>query len=158
MVRNMRRDKVLFVLLMVACALAWQISVVSSEQYTPILMVSANDLYLTAGKENQIEIKLRNMGGFDVFEVKAILSIPATIQGISILSGAHKVLNEIEEGETKTYHPVLYVDRKTPLGAYSLTLQVNYRKMFQTGEEQPESTTVQIGIVVENVTKTQIIQ
>lgn len=155
MVRNMRRDKTLFVLLIVACSLAWQISVVSSEQYTPILMVSANDLYLTAGEENQIEIKLRNMGDFDVFEVKAILSIPATTQGISILSGAHKVLNEIEEGETKTYHPVLYVDRKTPLGAYSLTLQVNYRKMFQAGEALPESTTVQIGIVVENVTKTQ---
>ena len=156
MVRKMRRERAFFIILMAACTLAWQFSMVSAEQFTPLLRVSTNDVYLTAGEENQLEITLKNTGDFDVYEVKAILSVPETTTGISILDGAHKVFNEIRDGKEKTYYPVLYIDRDVPIGTYTLNLQLDYRKTYKRGSPLLESTLVQIGVVVWNVTKPQV--
>lgn len=156
MVRKMRHEKALLLILLVACTLAWQASAANAEQYTPLLRVSADNVYLTAGEENQIEFTLENVGDFNVFEVKAVLSVPPTTSGISIIEGQHKIFNEISEGKSKTYPAILYVDRGVPLGAYTLTLQLDYRKMFKMGSAQSESATVQIGIVVDSVSKPRI--
>jgi len=156
MVRRMKPEKSLFIILIFTLTLAWNISTVYAEQYTPLLKVSAGDVYLTAGEENNIAIMLKNTGDFEVYEVKAVLSVPTTMSGISIIGGAHKIFNEIGEEEEKTYYPLLYVDRSVPLGAYTLSLQVDYLKRYKLGYTQFESAMVQIGIVVENVTKTQI--
>lgn len=152
----MNRENAFFILLVVAYTLVCQTYPVQAAQYMPLLRVSVDDVYLTAGEENQIEIKLKNMGGFNVYQVEATLSVPSTTPGISIISGAHRIFNKIEEGKMETIHPVLYVDRNTPFGAYTLTFQVNYLKMFQQGDLQPESTTVQIGVVVDSVSKPEV--
>lgn len=148
--------KTIFVILIVACTFEWQVYPISGEQYTPLLKVSTNNVYLTAGMENEIEINLKNLGGFDVYEVSATLSVSTTALGITILDYAQIIYNKIENGSTKTYHPILYIDRTTPLGAYSLTLQVSYLKMYKTGDVQKELSTVQIGIVVNNVMKPEV--
>jgi len=156
MVRRMKLEKSLFMILIFTLTLAWNISTVYAEQYTPLIKVSAGDVYLTAGEENKIAIMLKNMGDFEVYEVKAVLSVPTTMSGITIIDGAHKIFNEIGEGEEKTYNPILYVDRNVPLRTYTLSLQVDYLKRYKLGNTQFESAMIQIGIVVENVTKTQI--
>ena len=147
----MNRGKNLVIILMVTCALAWQIQNTAAEDFTPLLKVSASNLYLTAGEENMIEITLKNMGNYNVYEVKATLSVPETTTGITILDGAHKIYNKIEDEKSKTYNPVLYVDRTTPLGSYTLSFQVSYLKAFRLGAVREELTSVQIGVVVENV-------
>ncbi len=152
----MSREKTPFIILMIACALALQISTTSAEQYTPLLRVSTDDVYLTAGEENLISITLKNTGDFDVYEVKAVLSVPSTTPGISILDGAHRIFNEIRDGKEKTYNPLLYVDRSVPLGTYTLSLQLDYRKTYRLGTPQQESALIQIGVVVWNITKPKV--
>jgi hypothetical protein len=144
----MNRGKALFVILMVACATAMQTTSARAESFAPLLNVLAQDVYLTAGEENTMKISLNNVGSFGVYEVRATLSVPTTTLGISIISDAFVVFNKIEEGQTRTYHPVVYVDRLTPLGAYSLTYQISYTRI---GEPQYMTATVQIGIVVDRV-------
>jgi len=116
-------------------------------------MVTAHDIYMTAGEENQMEIELKNKGGFSVYGVEVTLSAPATAPGISIIENAHRIYNEIKRGKTKSFYPVVYVDRDTPLGTYTLTCQVTYIK---TGQLQPSSAYVQLGIVVEDVSRPKI--
>ncbi len=152
----MNRKKILTVFLIVTCLTAFQISIVSAEEFTPLLRVGTDDVYLTAGEENRIEISLKNTGDFDVFEVKTFLSVPATTPGISILKGAQRVFNEIGGGKTQRFYPTLYVDKDTPLGTYTLTFQVDYIKIYKQGATLPESAVVQVGVVVHNVTKPRV--
>jgi hypothetical protein len=149
------KRKVAASILLIVCALMFQVSIVNAQSYAPLLRVSASNVYLTAGKENRIDVSLKNTGGFSVYEVKAILSAPATTPGISILDGAHRVFNEVEEEETATYRPVVYVGENVPLGAYSLTLTVTYYKMF-IAPTQLESATVQLGVVVDSVVRSPV--
>jgi hypothetical protein len=149
------KRKVAVSILLIMCALMLQVSLVNAQSYAPLLRVSASNVYLTAGNENRIDVSLKNTGGFSVYEVKAILSAPATTPGISILDGAHKVFNEVEEQDTATYRPIIYVGENVPLGAYSLTLTVTYYKMF-ISPTQLESTTVQLGIVVDSVVRSPV--
>jgi hypothetical protein len=151
-----REKKALFIVLMVTISLVYQIFIVYGEQYTPLLKISTDDVYLTAGTENQVEITLKNTGDFDVFEIKAALSVPSTTQGISIINGQYNIFNKISEGDSKTYHPTLHVDRDVPLGSYTITLQVDYRKMYKIGSPQLESAIVQIGVVVNDTINPEI--
>jgi hypothetical protein len=146
--RAMKKSKNLFFILVIACAIMFQICGALAESYAPLLRVSAKDVYLTAGEENRIEVSLRDVGSFAVYEVKVSLSVPATTPGISIISDGQVIFNKIEEGTTKVFYPVIYVDRMTPLGAYSLNLQLSYVRI---GEPQLVTTTEQIGIVVDKV-------
>jgi len=139
--------------MLLACMFIAPVPTLSAEDYTPLLRVTAKNVYLTAGQENQIEIELKNTGSFSVYEVEALLSVPTTTPGISVIDQAHKVFNEIESGKTKRYNPTLYVDRDTPLGPYTLTYQVSYLKKYKLGTTQPASVTVQLGVVVQNVSK-----
>jgi uncharacterized membrane protein len=156
MVREMKSVRKLFIVILIACVAAWQVSIVGAEEFTPLLRVGTGDVYLTAGEENRIEISLKNTGDFDVFEVKTFLSVPATTPGISILKGAQRVFNEIGGGRTKRFYPTLYVDKDTPLGAYTLSFQVDYIKIYKQGATIPESAVVQVGVVVHNVTKPRV--
>ena len=144
----MQKRKTLFFILVIAFAIAFQMGGAYAESYAPLLRVSAKDVYLTAGEENRIEVSLRNVGSFAVYEVKASLSAPATTPGISVIADEHVVFNKINDGGTGIFRPVVYVDRTTPLGAYSLTCQLSY---IRIGEPQLVTTTVQIGIVVDKV-------
>ena len=110
---------------------------------TPILEVTADNIYLTAGEENSISINLENTGDQSIYEVEAILT--PTGPGVSVLSDAQKVYNEIGKNKVKTYEPVIYVDQSTPLGAHTLSLTVVYRRF---GAELPVVITVPVAVVV----------
>jgi len=112
----MSRGKALLLLLILMCPLLYQVPTPSAEDFTPLLKVTARDVYVTAGEANQIEIELKNTGSFNVYEVETFLSVPASTPGISVIDQAHKVFNKIGDGETKVYHPTIYVDGDTPLG------------------------------------------
>ncbi len=144
----MQKGKTFFFVLIIAFAISFQIGGAYAEFYAPLLKVSAKSVYLTAGEENRIEVSLRNVGSFGVYEVKASLSVPATTPSISIISDGHVIFNKIEEGATNVFYPIVYVDRMTPLGAYSLNLQLSYVRI---GEPPLVTTIEQIGIVVDKV-------
>jgi hypothetical protein len=88
------------------------------------LQVTTTNQYLTAGKENQITINIRNIGDRSVVGVQAALS--SATPGISILEGSQRVYSVIEDGKTKSYTATIYVDKSLPLGSYTLTLTVTY--------------------------------
>lgn len=110
---------------------------------TAILEVSTENIYLVAGQENQITIKLKNNGDYKIFDIEAFLS--STTPGISILSEAHQVYTEIRKGKTKSYNSTIYIDQRVELGSYSLSLTILYRKF---GAGQDSSITVPVGLVV----------
>lgn len=148
MVTELKRERTLIVILIITCAAMWQISTAYAADYIPILRFSADDVYVVAGQENQIKITLTNVGTWNIYEAKISLSVPTTTPGVSIVENGHKVYSLIEDGKSKSFYPVLYVDESTPLGAYSLTLTAVYMKKVQYGTSMLESTSLQVGIVV----------
>lgn len=108
-----------------------------------ILEITVNDIYLTAGEINRIKISLKNVGELDVYTVEALLS--SQIPGIQVLKNSHKVYDEILQGKTKQYHPEIYVNQNTPLGAYTITLNVKY---IRYGSVFDSSITVPLGIIL----------
>lgn len=148
MVIELKRERTLMVILIITCAAMWQISTAYAADYIPVLRFSADDVYVTAGQENQIKITLTNVGTWNIYEAKISLSVPSTTPGVSIVENGHKIYSIIEDGKSKSFYPVLYVDESTPLGAYSLTLTATYMKKVQYGTSMLESTSLQIGIVV----------
>jgi uncharacterized membrane protein len=156
MVTELKREKTLLVILIITCAAMWQISTANAADYVPVLRFSADDVYVVAGQENQIKITLTNVGSWNIYEAKISLSVPATTPGVSIVENGHVIYSIIEDGKSKNFYPVLYVDENTPLGAYSLTLTATYMKKVQYGTSMLESTSLQIGIVVDGVVSTDI--
>jgi hypothetical protein len=153
MVKTLKRERASILILVIAIAMASQILMVEAPDYVPVLRISTDDVYLTAGEESLIKFTLTNVGSWSIYEAKISISVPATTPGISLLDGYHKVYNRISEGASKTFYTQVYVDEDTPLGAYSLTLQATYMQKVQYGTEMLESTTLQIGIVVDSVSK-----
>jgi hypothetical protein len=148
LVTELKRERTLMVILIITCAAMWQISTAYAADYVPVLRFSADDVYVVAGQENQIKITLTNVGTWNIYEAKVSLSVPPTTPGVSIVENGHAVYSIIEDGKSKSFYPVLYVDQSTPLGAYSLTLTAVYMKKVQYGTSMLESTSLQIGIVV----------
>jgi uncharacterized membrane protein len=148
MVTELKRERTLIVILIITCAAMWQISTANAADYVPVLRFSADDVYIVAGQENQIKITLTNVGTWNIYEAKVSLSVPPTTPGVSIVENGHAVYSIIEDGKSKSFYPVLYIDQSTPLGAYSLTLTAVYMKKVQYGTSMLESTSLQIGIVV----------
>jgi uncharacterized membrane protein len=153
MVRTLKRERASILILAIAIAMASQILTVEAPDYVPVLRISTDNVYITAGEENEIKVTLTNVGSWNIYETKITLSVPVTTPGISLLDGYHKVYNQISDGASKTFYTQVYVDEDTPLGAYSLTLQATYMQKVQYGDEMLESTTLQIGIVVDSVSK-----
>jgi uncharacterized membrane protein len=153
MVKTLKRERASILILVIAIAMASQILMVEAPDYVPVLRISTDDVYITAGEESLIKFTLTNVGSWSIYEAKISISVPATTPGISLLDGYHKVYNRISEGASKTFYTQVYVDEDTPLGAYSLTLQATYMQKVQYGTEMLESTTLQIGIVVDSVSK-----
>lgn len=106
------------------------------------IQITTDGSYMVAGKENEITIRLKNIGDRNVVDVQAVLI--STTPGLSVLDGAQKVYTVINEGQTKTYTAIIYVDKSLPLGSYSLTLTVTFQKLtfeFVTS-------TLSLGVVV----------
>ena len=119
------------------------------------LQVTTSNQYLTAGKENEITINIKNIGDRSVVGVQAVLS--SVTPGINILEGSQRVYTVIEEGKTKSYSSTLYVDKSLPLGSYTLTLTVTYQKItfeyvtsvVSVGVVVSEAYTPKLGFVVD---------
>ncbi len=110
---------------------------------SPILQVSADNIYLKAGQENTIKVILTNTGDYNIYDVEAFLSSSTT--GLTVISEANKVITDIQADKSKNYQPTIYVDQNLPLGAYSLSLTVTYGR---SGSVTSDSITVPIGIIV----------
>ena len=149
----MKRERASILILVIAIAMASQILMVEAPDYLPVLRISTDDVHLTAGEEGEIKFTLTNVGTWNIYEAEISLSVPATTPGVSLLDGYHQVYNKIGDGASRTFYTQLYVDEDTPLGAYSLTLQATYMQKVQYGVEMLESTTLQIGIVVDSVSR-----
>jgi hypothetical protein len=106
------------------------------------LQITTENTYLTAGRENEITIKIKNIGDRSAVGVQAVLT--STTPGISILEGSQRVYTLIEDGKTKSYTSNLYVDKSLPLGSYTLTLTVTYQKITF----EYVTSTVSVGVVV----------
>ena len=139
----------LILVLIVFVSLYGTVTLVQGIQYTPLLQLGSEEVYLTAGQENTLELELENKGDFMIFEVQAVLS--SVTPGITVVSGSHKIWNEIEEEDSVSWEPVVYVNSEVPLGSYGLTLTLSYVQMFSTGAILPEVSTLQVGVVVTKV-------
>jgi len=138
----MKKTRIIQLTVLLALLLAIETTQVYAADQ-PLLQVSTGDIYLTAGQENAIKIELENTGDFNALDIEAMLQ--PVDPGIHVLSGYHKVFNEIGDKSTEKYYPVIYVDPDVPLGAYSLTLTVIYRRF---GLDQDSMITVPVGVIV----------
>jgi hypothetical protein len=111
----------------------------------PLLEIIAAGYNLTAGDENNMSISIKNIGGTNAYDVKASLTVPSTVSGISIVKGSSAVFKTINRGETEWIHPILYVASNCPLGAYSLTLSLEYTDVH----EETYVDSAQIGVIVD---------
>ena len=146
-----RTQTIIILLALVIMASSSSLSLVKADS----LQVTTTNQYLTAGKENAININIRNIGDRSVVGVQAVLSSATT--GISILEGSQRVYTIIEDGKTKSYSATLYVDKSLPLGSYTLTLTVTYQKItfeyvtsvVSVGVVVSEAYTPKLGFVVD---------
>jgi uncharacterized membrane protein len=118
--------------------------------YNPALEVEVFGYNLTAGDENQMRISIDNVGRSYAYDVKASLMVPSTVLGISIVNGSYAVFERIRGSagyyhEMEWMHPVLYVSRECQMGAYSLTLTLEYTD----SEDRVYVDDVQVGVVVD---------
>ena len=106
-----RTQPIIILLALVIMASSASLSLVKADS----LQVTTTNQYLTAGKENEININIKNIGDRSVVGVQAVLS--SATPGISILEGSQRVYTVIDEGKTKSYSSTLYVDKSLPLGS-----------------------------------------
>jgi len=118
----------------------------------PLLEVNVAGYNLTAGEENEMSISIENIDERYAFDVRATLTVPSTVSGISIVRESNAVFEEIHYGEMEWMHPVLQVANSCPLGVYSLTLKLEYT---DTANEM-YADEVQIGVVVDAVKPTEV--
>jgi len=118
----------------------------------PLLEVDVTDICLTAGDENQMSVSIKNIGSRTAHDVKAALTVPSTVLGISIVDVSYAVFKNIYCGETVWMYPILYVESSCPIGAYSLMLELRYTDY--TGATFIDS--VQIGVAVDAVKPTEM--
>ena len=114
----------------------------------PLLEIEVSRYHLTAGDENEVRISITNVGEADAYDVKASLIVPETVSGITVVEESYHVFEEIEEGQTKKMNPVLYVASSCPLGAYSLTFELEYYNVYRNSTY---TDSMQIGVVVEAI-------
>ena len=135
------KRKIIIPLILAVLLSGLQVNVNAAD--SAIIEVSAEKIYLTAGEQNSIKVKLRNTGDYKVFDIEAFLT--SSTSGIYVLEDGHKVYSEIEKDKTKSYEPVLFVDEDKSLGSYTLSLTLVYRR-FRA--DQDTTITVPIGVIV----------
>ncbi|UCE29354.1 MAG: hypothetical protein JSV85_01065, partial [Candidatus Bathyarchaeota archaeon] len=113
----------------------------------PLLATNVTGYDLTAGNENEMSIFITNIGKTDAYDVKAALTVPSTVSEISIVEESYVTFDVVNYVETVLLHPVLYVESNCPLGAYSLTLELEYTDTSDTTYVD----SVQIGVAVNSV-------
>jgi len=122
----------------------------------PLLEISVSGYNFTAGDENEMSISIENIGRANAYDVKASLTVPSTVSGISIVKESYAVFEEIHSihypQHTEWMYPVLYVASNCPLGAYSLTLELEYTDSL----DEMYIDSVQIGVVVDAVKPTEV--
>ncbi len=139
----MKKMNKLTIILIIATMMATQLTMVNAAD-APIIQVSADDIHLTAGEINSIEVNLKNTGDYKIFDVEAYLS--SSITGITVLSDQQKIFNSIGDGGTRSYNPELYLDEDLGVGVYSLSLYIVYGR---TGSSLQSTATVPIGVIVD---------
>jgi hypothetical protein len=93
---------------------------------TPLLEITVSRYDLTAGEENEMRIDIENIGDATAYDVKVRLTVPSTVTGISIVEDSYVVYERIRVDQTRSMYPTIYVARDCPIGAYSLSLELEY--------------------------------
>lgn len=138
----MKKSKTIIIMI-IATLVATQLYTVNAAD-APIIQISADDIHLTAGEINTIELMLKNTGDYKITDVEAYLS--SSVMGITVLSDQQKIFNSIGADGTRTYNPELYLDEDLGVGVYSLSLYIVYAR---TGSSLQASATVPIGVIVD---------
>jgi hypothetical protein len=136
--------------LIIACAFALQTPIIQGIA-RPLVRVSTDDIYITAGQENTIEITLRNTGDIEVADIRGTLT--SSTSGISVLTNSHVAYGLIMGDSSVSFSPRFHVDEDTPLGAHSLSFQLSYYKYVAT-PSMYETHVIQIGVVVTEAIRT----
>jgi len=113
------------------------------------LFVDVEDYHVSAGAENEIDITVTNVGKKAVYDVEAVLT--STSSSIVVLKELSYLFDVVEINSSVYFTPLLGVSRTTPLGAYSLTLTLNYKD--PEGISYSDSLTV--GVLVDSVKPTE---
>jgi len=113
-----------------------------------VIDVEVDDYKVTAGTENEIDITLTNTGEEAVYDVKATLTSPSP--GIVVLKRQSYMVDELDVEEDFHFRPLLGISRNIALGAYPLTLTLDYKD--SDGAAYRDSVT--IGVFVDSVEPT----
>jgi len=126
------------------CLMAGQIGFTYADDtdIIPHLDVAVTNTTIAAGTHGIIGITINNSGTYDATEVEALLT--SATPGVSILSGAQKVVNKIENSKSTTYKATVTVDQSVAVGAYLITMTLSY---FRTAYGRV-TVTIPITIVV----------
>ena len=119
---NVKKSSLIAALLI--CLMAGQIAYAYADDNIPHLDVSVANTTFAAGTRGNIIITIHNSGDYVVTEVEAFIT--SAVPGVSILSGAQKVVNSIDNGKSAAYNATVMVDQSVAVGAYLLTMTLSY--------------------------------
>jgi len=89
-----------------------------------VIDVDVEDYLVSAGKENEINITITNNGEKTLYDVKA--EIISATPGIVVLEGFSQIFDQLKVGKSDSFMPTIGISRSVPLGAYSITLSLEY--------------------------------
>ncbi len=121
MIDMMKKDGLSVIML---CIIMASTVSVYAETYVSHIEVSKDNYYFTAGRQNELTLILNNSGGYDVFEIEAVIT--SNTPGVTVLSNAHKIINIIKYKQNSTYHAIIDVDQNVAIGTYVLQMQLKY--------------------------------
>ena len=110
-----------------------------------VVDVNVEDYRVSAGLENEINITLTNNGEKTLYDVKA--KIISVTPGIVVLDGFSQIIDQIKVGKSDSFKPIIGISRSVPLGAYSLTLSLEYSDSKNVIYRSSEN----IGIFVDSI-------
>jgi len=118
-----------------------------------VIDLDVEDYLVSAGMENEINITLTNNGEKTLYDIKT--EIISATPGIVVLEGFSQIFDQLKVGKSDSFKPIIGISRSVPLGAYSITLSLEYSDsknvIFRSSEnigifidsiEPPESTKI----------------
>jgi hypothetical protein len=89
------------------------------------MSVNPENPFIAAGVDNQINVKLTNIGDFTMNDIYATLTSISPY--LTILEGSYFTHTELELNHSAMHHSRLWVSRDTPIGVYALTETIVYQ-------------------------------
>ena len=110
-----------------------------------VIDVDVADYLVSAGKENEINITITNNGEKTLYDIKA--EIISATPGIVVLKGFSHIFDQLKVEKSDYFKPIIGISRSVPLGAYSITVSLEY----SDSKNVVYRSTTNIGIFIDSI-------